>query len=90
MSSIDQLNAYLHRIEARLRLKALSLGAAITALCALITTVLLVLIINNFAFSPTSLLLARILLFLSLAVAIGFGLVIPLLLGWLWADGGEV
>jgi len=79
MNAIDQLNAYLHGIERRLRLMALSRGAAITAVCALLVTVLLVLITNSFAFSPTSLLWARILLFLSLAVAIVFGLVMPLL-----------
>ena len=72
MNAIDQLNAYLQGIERRLRLMAISRGAAITAVCALLMTVALVLITNSFAFSPGSLLWARILLFLSLAVALGF------------------
>src|SRR6267154_1080063 len=79
MSPLDQLNAYLQRLESRLRLMAFSKGTSAVAVSALAITVLLVWIINHYAFSPTSLLWARILLFLSIGTAISFGLVIPLL-----------
>ncbi len=79
MNALDQLNAYLHRLEGRLRLLAFSKGTSLVTVSALLVTVLLVWIINRYAFSPASLLTARILLFLSVATAIAFGLVIPLL-----------
>src|SRR5437588_785238 len=79
MSPLDQLNAYLQRLESRLRLMAFSKGTAAVTVSALAITVLLVWIINHYAFSPASLLWARILLFLSIGTAISFGLVIPLL-----------
>ena len=79
MSPLDQLNAYLQRLESRLRLSAVSKGTSLVAVSALVVTVLLVWIINRYAFSSTSLLWARILLFISVATAIAFGLVIPLL-----------
>ncbi|MBV8817063.1 MAG: hypothetical protein JO022_01830, partial [Acidobacteriaceae bacterium] len=79
MNAIDQLNAYLQRIESRLRLAAFLRGAAIVAVSALFTTIVLVLITNALAFTPGSLLWARTLLFLALAVALGMGLVLPLL-----------
>ncbi|HLJ47552.1 MAG TPA: hypothetical protein VKU01_16165 [Bryobacteraceae bacterium] len=78
MNALDQLNSYLRSIESRLRLFAVSRGAAIITVAALVTTVLLVFIINQYAFSERSLLIARGVLFLSLAVALSFGLVIPL------------
>src|SRR5579872_1339309 len=79
MNALDQLNAYLVRLEKRLRLAAFSKGTSLAAIAALVTTVVLVWIINRYAFSPASLVWARILLFLSVATAIAFGLVIPLL-----------
>src|SRR5260370_18891846 len=79
MNALDQLNAYLRRLESRLRFSAFSKGTSAVTISALATTVLLVWIINRYAFSPASLLTARILLFLSVATAIAFGLVIPLL-----------
>src|ERR1700680_2269911 len=79
MNALDQLNAYLQRLENRLRLSACSKGTSIVTIAALVMTVLLVWIINRYAFSAASLLWARILLFLSVATAIAFGLVIPLL-----------
>src|SRR5258708_13108201 len=79
MSPLDQLNAYLQRLESRLRLMAFSKGTSAVAVSALAITVLLVWIINRYAFSPASLLWARILLFLSIGTAIAFALVIPLL-----------
>ena len=79
MSPLDQLNTYLQRLESRLRLSALSKGTSLVTVSALVITVVLVWIINRYAFSSTSLLIARILLFISVATAIAFGLVIPLL-----------
>src|SRR5580704_6253014 len=79
MNAIDQLNGYLQRLEKRLRFLAVSKGTSLVTVSALVITVLLVWIINRYAFSSASLLTARILLFLSIAVAIAFGLVIPLL-----------
>jgi hypothetical protein len=79
MNALDQLNAYLRRLESRLRLLAFSKGTALVTASALVVTVLLVWIINRYAFSSTSLIVARVLLFLSVATAIAFGLVIPLL-----------
>jgi hypothetical protein len=79
MSPLDQLNAYLRRLESRLRFSAFSKGTSLVTVSALVVTVILVWIINRYAFSSTSLLIARILLFISVATAIAFGLVIPLL-----------
>ncbi|HEV2688916.1 MAG TPA: hypothetical protein VGV35_10185, partial [Bryobacteraceae bacterium] len=79
MNALDQLNAYLERLESRLRLLAFSKGSSLVTVSALLITVFLVWIINRYAFSPTSLLWARILLSISVATAISFGLVIPLL-----------
>ena len=79
MSPLDQLNAYLKRLESRLRFSALSKGTSLVTVSALVVTVVLVWIINRDAFSSTSVLWARILLFISVATAIAFGLVIPLL-----------
>jgi hypothetical protein len=79
VNALDQLNRYLQRLEKRLRFLAVSKGTSLVTVSALVITVFLVWIINRYAFSPASLLWARILLFLSVAVAIAFGLVIPLL-----------
>src|SRR5271165_3798856 len=79
MNALDQLNTYLRSIEKRLRFFAVSRGAAIVTAVALLVTVLLVLITNQFAFSEGSLLIARFVLFVSLGIAVAFGLVIPLL-----------
>src|SRR5579871_964311 len=79
MNALDQLNSYLAQIEKRLRILAFSRGTAILAGSALIVTVLLVLIVNSFAFSSASLLVARILLFLSIATAITLGLILPVI-----------
>ena len=52
MNPLDQVNVYLRELESRLRWSAISRGIACTALAALIATVVLVLVINAFAFSP--------------------------------------
>ncbi len=79
MNALDQLNTYLGRLESRLRFLAVSKGASLVTVSALVVTVFLVWIINRYAFSSASVLAARILLFISVATAIAFGLVIPLL-----------
>src|SRR5688500_14160051 len=54
-------------------------GAAIVAGSALIATLVLALVANYFAFSTESLTGTRLLLFLSIAFAVGFGIAMPLL-----------
>lgn len=80
MNPLNGLTDYLERVERRLRMLVISRGAAWTAGAALTFTILGVLIANYFAFSPPSVLSARFLLFLGLAVALGSGLILPLLL----------
>ncbi|HTT65299.1 MAG TPA: hypothetical protein VMG35_25800 [Bryobacteraceae bacterium] len=70
---------YLRRIERRLRILAFTKGVAITAAAALVFTVLAVLLANAFAFSDPSVTGARAILFVALALALGVGLVVPLL-----------
>lgn len=79
MNPLDKVNEYLMALEARLRWTALSRGAAAIALAALGATLVLVLVMNAYAFSEPVLRLARVLLFLCLGVAITFGLAAPLL-----------
>ncbi len=78
MSSRSQLEAYIKKIEGRLRLGAWMRGGAILTSVALAVTVLLVLATNALAFSSISITGARIVLFIALAFAAGFGLAIPL------------
>ena len=78
MSARQQLNSYLNRLEARLRTGAAVRGAAVLTSVALVTTVLLVLITNSFAFSGGSMIGARIVLILALAAAVALGLALPL------------
>jgi len=79
MSARIELNSYLTQLERRLRLTAAVRGAAILTSAALAATVILVLIANAFAFSSWSVSGTRFVLLLTLAIAIAFGLVIPLL-----------
>src|SRR5580692_8644654 len=79
MNTREQLNQYLRGLETRLRWLAVSKGAAIAAGVALGVTLALVLVTNAFAFSSTSLTIARVVLFLALAVSLGYALVLPLL-----------
>lgn len=80
MNPLNGLADYLERVERQLRMLALSRGAAWTAGAALAFTILGVLIANYFAFSPPSVVSARFVLFLAVAVALGAGLILPLLL----------
>jgi len=78
MTAIRQLDDYLRRVEARLRLFAASRGAAVTAGAALVLTLLLVWIGNQYRFAESVVLPLRILLFVAIAAAIAFALAIPL------------
>src|SRR5580700_5447854 len=79
MNPLDRLSEYLRAVEKRLRVLAWTRGAAIAAGVALIATVVLVVIANSFAFSSSSMLASRTVLFLALALAVGAGLLVPLL-----------
>ena len=78
MTAIGQLDDYLRRVESRLRLFAASRGAAVTAGAALLLTVLLVWIGNQYRFAENVVLPLRLLLFAAIAAAIAFALAIPL------------
>jgi hypothetical protein len=80
MNPLLGLTEYLRNLERNLRLLAYSRGAALIGGAALIFTVILVMIANYaFAFSGPSVFWSRIVLFLALAVALGAGLIVPLL-----------
>ena len=79
MSALELLDQYLRQMEARLRLAAWTRGAAVAAAVALGATLALVLVANAFAFADPVMGAARFLLFVSLALALAFGIVIPLL-----------
>ena len=78
MSAPQELQAYIDRLQRRLRIAALSRGAAVVAGAALGATLLLVFIANAFAFSGGSITAARFALVCILLCATGFGLAIPL------------
>src|SRR5579872_3676746 len=79
MKPLDNLSEYLGAIERRLRLIALTRGAAVTAAAALLLTVLAVLMANKFAFSNPSVVGARVILFLGIAFAIAAALIVPVI-----------
>ncbi len=79
MNPLNALTEYLERIERRLRVLAVWRGVALAAGAALGFTILGALVANYFAFSPGSVLGARLVLFLALAGALGAGMVVPLL-----------
>ena len=78
MNTREQLNHYLQGLEKRLRWLVVTKGVAIAAGVALGATLALVLITNALAFSSSSMAVARVILFLALAVSVGYALVIPL------------
>ena len=63
MKPLDRLSDYLGAVERRLRLLALTRGVAVTAAGALVLTIVAVLIANQFAFSNSSVMGARVFLF---------------------------
>ncbi|MBV9760743.1 MAG: hypothetical protein JO340_09280 [Acidobacteriaceae bacterium] len=78
MTALQELNAYLARLEARLRLVAASRGAAVVAGFALVLTAVLVWIGNRYQFAAGVVMPLRILLYAALAAAISFALALPL------------
>jgi len=79
MKPLDRLSEYLGAVERRLRLLALTRGAAVTAAAALVLTVLAVLIANYNSFSNGSVIGARLLLFIGLALALAAALIVPVI-----------
>jgi hypothetical protein len=79
MNTRDQLNHYLSGLETRLRWLTVAKGIAIALGVALAATLAMVWFTNAQAFSSTSITIARVVLFLALAAALGFALVLPLL-----------
>ena len=80
MNPVNQVRTYLQRVERRLRLWTLSRGAAITAAIALLLTVILAAAGNWFRFAEPALPPLRFILFLAVAAALAFGILIPILL----------
>src|SRR5580704_10418476 len=78
MTAPEQLHAYIRQLEQRLRLGALLGGAATVASAALVSTIVLVLVANAFAFSSLSVTTARLALVCIVVAAVSFGLAIPL------------
>ena len=79
MNTRDQLNHYLSGLEKRLRWLTVSKGIAIALAVALFATLAIVWFTNALAFSNTSITIARVVLFLALAAALGFALILPLM-----------
>ncbi|HWW84874.1 MAG TPA: hypothetical protein VNZ26_14790, partial [Vicinamibacterales bacterium] len=78
MSARQELNSYVSQLERRLRLSALSRGAAILGSAALVATTVLVLVASAFAFSDISITGTRVALLISVVSAIVFGVGLPL------------
>src|SRR6185437_3841360 len=75
--------SYAKQLRDRFRLGVLARGGAVLIAVALVTTVVLTVIIRQFAFTPASIWSGRAVLLLALALAATFGLVIPL---WHWSQ----
>src|SRR5580692_5570866 len=79
MKPLDRLSEYLGAVERRLRLLAVTRGAAATAAAALTLTVLAVLLANYNSFSSGSVIGARLLLFIGLALVLALALIVPVI-----------
>jgi len=79
MNPVDGLVQYLDRVHRRIRLFAWAKGSAIVAGTAPALTLALAAFLAWTVFTPTALVACRTLLFLGIAAAVGFALVIPLL-----------
>jgi hypothetical protein len=79
MTNSSQLSSYIVRLQQRLRLGTWLRGAAIFLGSALAVTVVLVLVLNRFAFPEHGVSLARGALILTLATAAVLGIVLPLM-----------
>jgi hypothetical protein len=78
MNTRDHLDSYIKHLQRRLRIGAVLRGSAVFTSVALAVTVVLVLLANHFAFASWTLTGSRVVLLVSLALAIGFGLAVPL------------
>jgi hypothetical protein len=79
MNPVDGLVRYLDRVHRRLRLFAWVKGTAMVSVAALLLTLALAAVLAWAVFTPTALVACRTLLFLGIAAAVGFAVVIPLL-----------
>lgn len=79
MSKQQELNSYIGHLLRRLRARAWLQGAATLSGVALLTTIILVAVLNHYAFPATGVNGARLLLLLVLAAVSCFGIVLPLL-----------
>ena len=79
MSNQLELNSYIEQLRRRLRLNTWLRGAAIFTGTALIVTVVLVMVLNHFAFPDRGLLIARLFILLALGVAGALAIALPLL-----------
>ena len=78
MSKQSELNSYIVRLQERLRLGAWMRGGAIFMGTALVVTIGLVLLLNQFAFPDHGVTGARLALFVALAAAAALGIAVPL------------
>jgi hypothetical protein len=79
MSNQLELNSYIANLHQRLRLHAWLRGAAIFTGTALAVTIVLVLILNQFAFPDRGMVVARLSIFVALGIAAALGLALPLM-----------
>jgi hypothetical protein len=78
MSHQGELNSYIAKLQQRLLLSAWLRGALIFTGTALATTLVLVLVLNRFAFPAHGITAARLAIFAALAAAAVFGIALPL------------
>ena len=79
MSKQSELNSFISRLLFRLRLRAWLAGCAILMGVALVTTIVLVLVLNHYAFPALGVKGGRLALLVALAAAATFGMVLPLM-----------
>jgi len=79
MNPVAGLAEYLNQLERRLRLFAWTKGAAATAAVALLLTGAIVGSLMGSAFTPSSLLIGRVLLFLGIGAVVAVALIVPLM-----------
>src|ERR1017187_6017185 len=79
MNPLEGLAQYLDRLERRLRLFAWTRGAAAIVGAALALTVVIVGALTWTAFSPSSLIFGRFVLFLGIGAAVALTLIVPLM-----------
>jgi hypothetical protein len=77
MSKLNELNSYIFQVQRRLRFSGCTRGAAILTGTALLVTLLLVLLLNHFAFPERGIVGARLVLLVALSVAAAFGIAFP-------------